>query len=234
MLEEEQKAEKKFRLKLSPKMIKFKSLNRSKDFLKILKKKKLNTKYYTIYFDKNSENLNKYLNISFVMKKKIGNAVTRNKIKRKLKYAVQKIAGESKLIDLNYTYVIFGKNNVYKDKFENVLNEVNETFKKINTKYFTIFFGNNSNHFQNKLNKYLNISFVMKKKIGNAVVRNKIKRKLKYAVQKISKEKTVIDLNYTYIVFGKNNVYKDKFAYVLNEVNETFKKIKQMESRLWK
>ena len=112
-------------------MIKFKSLNRSKDFLKILKKKKLNTKYYTIYFDKNSKNLNKYLNISFVMKKKIGNAVTRNKIKRKLKYAVQKIARESKLIDLNYTYVIFGKNNVYKDKFENVLNEVNETFKKI-------------------------------------------------------------------------------------------------------
>ena len=131
LLEEEQKVEKKFRLKLSPKMIKFKSLNRSKDFLKILKKKKLNTKYYTIYFDKNSENLNKYLNISFVMKKKIGNAVKRNKIKRKLKYAVQKIARESTLIDLNYTYVIFGKNNVYKDKFENVLNEVNETFKKI-------------------------------------------------------------------------------------------------------
>ena len=131
MLEEEQKVGKKFRLKLSPEMIKFKSLNRSKDFLKILKKKKLNTKYYTIYFDKNSKNLNKYLNISFVMKKKIGNAVTRNKIKRKLKYAVQKIARESKLIDLNYTYVIFGKNNVYKDKFENVLNEVNETFKKI-------------------------------------------------------------------------------------------------------
>jgi len=112
-------------------MIKFKSLNRSKDFLRILKKKKLSTKYYTIYFDKNSKQLNKYLNISFVMKKKIGNAVTRNKIKRKLKFAIQKISKESKLIDLNYTYVIFGKNNVYKDKFVDVLNEVNETFKKI-------------------------------------------------------------------------------------------------------
>ena len=129
--EEGQKAEKEFRLELSPKMIKFKSLNRSKDFLKILKKKKINTKYYTIYFDRNSKNLNKYLNISFVMKKKIGNAVTRNKIKRKLKYAIQKISRESKLIDTNYTYVIFGKNNVYKDKFEDVLSEVNETFKKI-------------------------------------------------------------------------------------------------------
>ena len=116
-------------------MIKFKSLNQSKTFLKILKKKRLDTKYFTIYFDKNSENLkksfNKYLNISFVMKKSVGNAVTRNKIKRKLKYAVQKISKEKQLIDLNYTYVIFGKNNVYKDKFANILDEVNETFKKI-------------------------------------------------------------------------------------------------------
>jgi len=116
-------------------MIKFKSLNRSKDFLKILKKKRINTKYFTIYFDKNSRNFkkdfNKCLNISFVTKKNIGNAVTRNKIKRKLKYAVQKISKERRLIDLNFTYVIFGKNNVYKDKFANVLGEVNETFKKI-------------------------------------------------------------------------------------------------------
>ena len=114
-------------------MIKFKSLNRSKDFLRILKKKKINTKYFALYFDKNSENnLNKYLNISFVMKKNIGNAVIRNKIKRKLKYAIQKISKKKKLIDLNYTYVIFGKNNVYKDKFALVLNEVNKMFKKIN------------------------------------------------------------------------------------------------------
>ena len=136
MQEEEQKVEKNYLLNLSSKMIKFKSLNQSKKFLEILKKKKLNSKYFTIYFDKNlknyENNLNKYLNISFVMKKNIGNAVTRNRIKRKLKYAVQKISEESKLIDLNYTYIIFGKNNVYKDKFALVLNEVNEMFKKIN------------------------------------------------------------------------------------------------------
>ena len=113
-------------------MIKFKSLNQSKEFLKILKKKRMNTKYFTVYFGKNFENgSNKYLNISFVMKKNVGNAVTRNKIKRKLKYAVQKILRENKLINLNYTYVIFGKNNVYKDKFADVLYEINETFKKI-------------------------------------------------------------------------------------------------------
>ena len=116
-------------------MIKFRSLNQSKEFIKILSKKKLNRKYFTLYFGKNLKNykndFNKYLNISFVMKKKIGNAVTRNKIKRKLKHAVQKISKEKQLIDLNYTYIIFGKNNVYKDKFALVLDEVNDTFKKI-------------------------------------------------------------------------------------------------------
>ena len=116
-------------------MIKFKSLNQSNEFLKILKKKKINNKYFTIYFDKNlkqdKKNINKYLNISFVMKKKIGNAVTRNKIKRKLKSAIQKISKEKQLIDLNYTYVIFGKNNVYKDEFALLLGEMNNVFKKI-------------------------------------------------------------------------------------------------------
>jgi len=116
-------------------MIKFQSLNQNKEFLKILKKKKINTKYFTIYFGKNSKELqndiNKYLNISFVMKKKIGNAVIRNKIKRKLKFAVQKISKEKKLIDLNYTYIVFGKNNVYKDKFVSVLDEMSKTFKRI-------------------------------------------------------------------------------------------------------
>ena len=68
-------------------MIKFQSLNQSKQFLRILKKKSLNTKYFTIYFEKNLSSVKKsdkkILNISFVMKKNIGNAVIRNKIKRK-------------------------------------------------------------------------------------------------------------------------------------------------------
>ena len=116
-------------------MIKFKSLNQSKQFLRILGKKKLNRKYFTIYFEKNlnieKKNNSKSLNISFVMKKNIGNAVIRNKIKRKLRSAVQKILKEKQPLDLNHTYVIFGKNNVYKDKFPLIFNEVNAVFKKI-------------------------------------------------------------------------------------------------------
>jgi ribonuclease P protein component len=116
-------------------MIKFKSLNQSKDFLRILRKQRINTKYFTIFFDKISKNFknnsNEFLNISFVMKKKIGNAVIRNKIKRKLKAAVQKISKKKELINLHYTYVIFGKNNAYQDKFALVLGEISKTFKKI-------------------------------------------------------------------------------------------------------
>ena len=116
-------------------MINFRSLNQSKQFIKILKSKKLNTKYFTIYFEANldnqNENNNKNLNISFVIKKITGNAVIRNKIKRKLRAAVQKILKEKQLIDLNYTYVIFGRNNVYKDKFQFVFNEVNDVFRRI-------------------------------------------------------------------------------------------------------
>ena len=114
-------------------MVKFKSLNQEKHFLRILKKKRLSTKYFTIYFEKNLLNLKKndVLNISFVSKKKIGNAVARNKIKRKLKAAVQRLINEKRPIDLNYTYIIFGRNNVYKDKFPVIFNEVNKVFKKI-------------------------------------------------------------------------------------------------------
>ena len=68
----------------------------------------------------------------------------------------------------------------------------------------------------------------MASKIGNAVIRNRVKRKLKSAVQKILEKKHIIDLNYTYVILGKNNVYKDKFELVLFEINKTFKKIKEM------
>jgi len=117
-------------------MIKLKSFNQNNQFLKILKEKKINTKYFVIYFDKNTinfkKNVSKYLNISFVIKKKTGNAIVRNKIKRKLKSAIQKTLKEKHIINLNYTYVVFGKNNVYRDKFKSIFDEVNKTFEKIN------------------------------------------------------------------------------------------------------
>ena len=44
---------------------------------------------------------------------------------------MRKILTENKQIDLNYTYVIFAKNDVYKDKFQMIFDEFNNIFKKI-------------------------------------------------------------------------------------------------------
>jgi hypothetical protein len=47
-------------------------------------------------------------------------------------------------------------------------------------------------------------------------------------VQKIVIQKDIVDLSYTYVVFGKNNVYKDKFAFIFKEISNAFKKIRQV------
>ena len=74
-------------------MTKLESLKKSDHFKKALKEKKVHTDYFSIFAAKNfikTENKTN-LNISFVMKKKIGNAVKRNRIRRKLKAIVTKL-----------------------------------------------------------------------------------------------------------------------------------------------
>ena len=95
--------------------------------------------------------------------------------------------------------------------------------KKVSNKYVTIYFGN----LKNKTNKRLNISFSVKRKIGNAVKRNKIRRKLKANVQKLLKKKGAIDSDYTYIVFGKSNAYAQKQNVLLPLMEKSFSKLKK-------
>ena len=64
----------------------------------------------------------------------------------------------------------------------------------------------------------------MKKKIGNATKRNRIKRKLKAIVFKLLKIKGAINYNYTYIVFGKTKAYTEKHSVLLLEMNKKFLK----------
>ena len=61
------------------------SLCKNEDFKSVLSGNKISNKYLTIFFKKLSDKDYKKLNISFVTKKKIGNAVKRNKIKRRLR-----------------------------------------------------------------------------------------------------------------------------------------------------
>ncbi len=84
------------------------ALSKNEEFKTLLKQKKISNKYVTIFFGKlKNKNKNK-LNISFVTKKKIGNAVKRNKIKRRLKNIVNDAV---KNIDLkfNYSYLVIAK-----------------------------------------------------------------------------------------------------------------------------
>ncbi len=61
------------------------ALSKNEEFKNLLKEKKLSNKYVTIFFGILKNKNNKKLNISFVTKKKIGNSVKRNKIKRRLR-----------------------------------------------------------------------------------------------------------------------------------------------------
>ena len=114
-------------------MIKLKNLESNFQFKKLLTQKKIITDYFSIYFGKNlsRENNNK-LNISFVMKKKIGSSVIRNKIKRRLRSAIQKKLKNKKFIDINYSYIIFGKSKAFTEKYSIISDELDKTFFKIN------------------------------------------------------------------------------------------------------
>ena len=66
----------------------------------------------------------------------------------------------------------------------------------------------------------------MKKKIGNSVKRNKIRRKLKAIVLKLLKKRGAINRDYTYIVFGKSNAYAEKQSTLMPAMIKSFNKIK--------
>ena len=97
--------------------------------------------------------------------------------------------------------------------------------KKIHTDYFSIFAA--KNFFKAKYKGNLLISFVIKKKIGNAVKRNKIRRKLKAIVQKLLKKRGAINKDYTYIVFGKSNSYAQRKDVLLPLMEKSFSKFKK-------
>ena len=105
------------------------ALSKNEEFKKLLTKKKISSKYVTIFFGQLGNKNNKRLNISFVTKKKLGNAVMRNKIKRRLRNimndALKKIS-----IKLDYSYLVIAKptmlNNEFKDIKETLLDEFNK------------------------------------------------------------------------------------------------------------
>ena len=114
-------------------MVKLESLKKSNQFKKTLKEKKIHTDYFSIFATKNffKPKYKSNLLISFVMKKKIGNAVKRNKIRRKLKAIVQKLLKKKGAINKDYTYIVFGKSNAYTQKHDVLLPSMEKGFSKL-------------------------------------------------------------------------------------------------------
>tara|TARA_B100000953_G_scaffold219352_1_gene181418 strand:+ start:87 stop:428 length:342 start_codon:yes stop_codon:yes gene_type:complete len=106
------------------------SLSKNEDFKSLLSGKKITNKYLTIFFKKLSGKNNKKLNISFVTQKKIGNAVKRNKIKRRLKNIMNEALKKIEL-NMNYSYLLIAKKKIFDDEFQSIKETLFNDFRRI-------------------------------------------------------------------------------------------------------
>ncbi len=106
------------------------SLSKNEDFKSILGGKKISNKYLTIFFKKLSDKDIKKLNISIVTKKKIGNAVKRNKIKRRIKN-IMNDAIKNINLNLKYCYLLIAKISILSDPYEKIKQTLHSDFEKI-------------------------------------------------------------------------------------------------------
>ncbi len=106
------------------------ALSKNKEFQNLLKKKKLSNKYVTIFFGVLSNKNNRRLNISFVTKKKIGNAVKRNKIKRRLRNIINDVVKKIS-IKFEYSYLVIAKPTMLNNEFKDIKETLFKEFEKI-------------------------------------------------------------------------------------------------------
>ncbi len=92
------------------------ALSKNEEFKSLLKQKKISNKYVTIFFGKLEKKNKNKLNISFVTKKKIGNAVKRNKIKRRLKNIINDAVKNINL-KFNYSYLVIAKPTMLNNEY---------------------------------------------------------------------------------------------------------------------
>ena len=106
------------------------ALSKNEEFKRLLKKKKVSNKYVTIYFGNLKNKTNKKLNISFSVKRKIGNAVKRNKIKRRLRNIIND-AVKKMSINFNFSFLVIAKSTVLSSEFKNIKETLFQEFKNI-------------------------------------------------------------------------------------------------------
>ena len=93
------------------------ALSKNEEFKNLLKQKKITNKYVSIFFGKLTNKYKTRLNISFVTKKKIGNAVKRNKIKRRLRNIMDE-AVKNISINFDYSYLVIAKSSMLNNEYK--------------------------------------------------------------------------------------------------------------------
>ena len=106
------------------------ALSKNEDFKNLLKERKISNKYLTIFFGKILNKDNKKLNISFVTKKKLGNAVKRNKIKRRLRNIINEAVKKISL-NLNYSYLVIAKISMLNNDYTKIKETLFTDLKKV-------------------------------------------------------------------------------------------------------
>ena len=107
------------------------ALSKNEEFKNLLKQKKISNKYVTVFFGKlDNKDKNKF-NISFVTKKKIGNAVKRNKIKRRLRNIVNDAVKNINL-RLNYSYLVIAKPTMLNNEYTIIKETLFRNLESIN------------------------------------------------------------------------------------------------------
>ena len=106
------------------------SLSKNEDFKSLLKGKKISNKYFTIFFNKLLNKDSNNLNVSFVSKKKLGTAVKRNKIKRKLRNITNE-AVKSLSLRFDYSYLVIAKETILKNNYLDIKKTMFTEFNKI-------------------------------------------------------------------------------------------------------
>ena len=106
------------------------ALSKNEEFKSLLKKRKISNKYVTIFFGKLPNKDNKKINISFSVKKKIGNAVKRNKIKRRLRSIINDAV---KIISINFDFsiLVLAKESMLNNEYKNIKETLFQDLEKI-------------------------------------------------------------------------------------------------------
>jgi ribonuclease P protein component len=114
------------------KTLKFESLRGNLEFKKILSSKKVNSDLFTIYYANNeiTPETNK-IHMSFVSAKKLGNAVKRNRIRRRLRMAARRAITEIDSFNNKYKYAVFAKSKIYDVDFNKIVQELGYKFSSL-------------------------------------------------------------------------------------------------------